>query len=77
MERRWNSDFSKYCYVLANESKYFKKVIEELFPEIKKEEWVEIQLLILYPLLDLLHDYKIHLIRYVEELEKMDKAQNF
>ena len=35
MERRWNSDFSKYCYVLANESKYFKKVIEELFPEIK------------------------------------------
>ena len=23
--------------------------------------------------LDLLHDYKIHLIRYVEELEKMDR----
>ena len=35
MEKRWSSDFTRYCYVLANESKYFKKVIEELFPEIK------------------------------------------
>ena len=27
--------------------------------------------------LDLLHDYKIHLIRYVEELEKMDRESEF
>jgi len=27
--------------------------------------------------LDLLHDYKIHLIKYVQELEKMDKKSEF
>ena len=27
--------------------------------------------------LDLLHDYKIHLIKYIEELEKMDKQSEF
>ncbi|QMU54851.1 MAG: hypothetical protein GKS07_08180 [Nitrosopumilus sp.] len=27
--------------------------------------------------LDLLHDYKIHLIRYTEELEKLDRESEF
>lgn len=27
--------------------------------------------------LDLLHDYKIHLIRYIEELEKLDRQSEF
>ena len=27
--------------------------------------------------LDLLHDYKIHLIKYTEELEKLDKKSEF
>ena len=27
--------------------------------------------------LDLLHDYKIHLVRQVQELEKMDKKSEF
>lgn len=27
--------------------------------------------------LDLLHDYKIHLIKQVQELEKMDKKSEF
>ena len=27
--------------------------------------------------LDLLHDYKIHLIKYIQELEKMDKKSEF
>ena len=27
--------------------------------------------------LDLLHDYKIHLIKHVQELEKMDKKSEF
>ena len=27
--------------------------------------------------LDLLHDYKIHLIKYVEELEKLDRPSEF
>ena len=27
--------------------------------------------------LDLLHDYKIHLVKYVEQLEKMDKQSEF
>ena len=35
VEKRWSTNFAKYTYVLANESAYFKKVLEELFPEIK------------------------------------------
>jgi len=27
--------------------------------------------------LDLLHDYKIHLIKYIEELKKLDKQSEF
>ena len=27
--------------------------------------------------LDLLHDYKIHLIKYIEELEKLDSQSEF
>jgi len=27
--------------------------------------------------LDLLHDYKIHLIKYIQELEKMDEKSEF
>jgi len=27
--------------------------------------------------LDLLHDYKIHLVKYVEELEKLDRQSEF
>ena len=27
--------------------------------------------------LDLLHNYKIHLIKYIEELEKLDKQSEF
>ena len=27
--------------------------------------------------LDLLHDYKIHLVKYIEELEKLDKQSEF
>ena len=35
MEKRWSTDFSRYCYIIANESKYLEKVVKELFPEIK------------------------------------------
>ena len=35
MEKRWSTNFSRYCYVLANDSKYLKKCIKELFPDIK------------------------------------------
>ena len=35
MEKRWSTDFTRYCYVLANESKYLQKCIKELFPEVK------------------------------------------
>lgn len=27
--------------------------------------------------LDLLHDYKIHMIKYIEELEKLDRESEF
>ena len=35
IEKRWSTDFTKYCYVLANESKYLERCIKELFPEVK------------------------------------------
>ncbi len=35
IEKRWSTDFSKYCYILANESKYMERVIKELFPDVK------------------------------------------
>ena len=35
MEKRWSTNFARYCYVLANESKYMEKVIKELFPDVK------------------------------------------
>ena len=35
MEKRWSTDFTRYCYVLSNESKYLQKCIKELFPEVK------------------------------------------
>ena len=35
MEKRWSTDFSRYVYILANESKYFQKVLKELFPDVK------------------------------------------
>ncbi len=35
LEKRWSTDFTRYCYVLANRSKYLEKCIKELFPEIK------------------------------------------
>jgi len=35
LEKRWATDFTKYVYILSNPSKYFDKVMKELFPEIK------------------------------------------
>ena len=35
LEKKWSTNFTKYCFVLANHSLYFEKVCEELFPEIK------------------------------------------
>lgn len=35
MEKRWSTNFARYCYILANQSNYFEKVIQELFPDIK------------------------------------------
>ena len=35
IEKRWSTDFTRYCYILANESKYLEKCIKELFPEVK------------------------------------------
>ena len=35
MEKRWSTDFTKYCFIIANESKYLNKVIKEIIPEVK------------------------------------------
>ena len=35
MEKRWSTNFARYCYVLANHSPYFEKVCKELFPDVK------------------------------------------
>jgi len=35
VERRWSTDLTKYVFVLSYESKYFTKVLEEFFPDLK------------------------------------------
>lgn len=35
MEKRWSTNFSRYCFILANESPYLQKVCEALFPDVK------------------------------------------
>ena len=35
LEKRWSTNFSQYCFVMANHSPYFEKVCEELFPNVK------------------------------------------
>ena len=35
LEKRWSTNFARYCFVLANHSKYFEKVCKELFPDVK------------------------------------------
>ena len=35
MEKRWSTNFNRYCFVLANYSSYFDKVLKELFPDVK------------------------------------------
>ena len=35
VEKRWSTNFSRYCFVLANHSPYFDKVLKELFPDVK------------------------------------------
>ena len=55
-----------------------RKRIRDLFPNMKKEEWdVNTNWKNHNKHLDLLHDYKIHLLKYVEQLEKMDKQSEF
>jgi len=35
LEKRWSTNFARYCFVLANHSPYFEKVCKELFPDVK------------------------------------------
>ena len=35
MEKRWSTNFARYCYILANHSPYFEKVCNALFPDVK------------------------------------------
>lgn len=35
LEKRWTSNFSRYCFVLSNHSTYFEKVCQALFPDVK------------------------------------------
>ena len=35
LEKRWSTNFNRYCYILANHSPYFEKVCKELFPDVK------------------------------------------
>ena len=35
IEKRWSTDFSRYCYILSNKSAYLEKCVKELFPDIK------------------------------------------
>jgi hypothetical protein len=35
LEKRWSTNFARYCFVLANPSRYFEKVCKALFPDVK------------------------------------------
>ena len=35
IEKRWSTNFAKYCFVLSTYSKYFDKVLKETFPDVK------------------------------------------
>jgi hypothetical protein len=35
LEKRWSTNFSKYIFILSNQSNYFNKVANEIFPELK------------------------------------------
>ena len=35
LEKRWSTNFSRYCFILANHSPYFEKVCQTLFPDVK------------------------------------------
>jgi len=35
LEKRWATNFSRFCFVLANHSRYFEKVCKALFPDVK------------------------------------------
>ena len=35
MEKRWSTNFSRYCFILAQHSPYFEKVCKTLFPDVK------------------------------------------
>ena len=35
MEKRWSTNFARFCFILANHSPYFEKVCKALFPDVK------------------------------------------
>jgi capsular polysaccharide biosynthesis protein len=35
MEKRWSTNFARFCYILPNHSPYFEKVCKALFPDVK------------------------------------------
>ena len=35
MEKRWSTNFARFCYIVANQSPYFEKVCKALFPDVK------------------------------------------
>jgi hypothetical protein len=35
LEKRWSTNFARYCFILANHSPYFEKICKELFPDVK------------------------------------------
>ncbi|MFQ5781510.1 MAG: hypothetical protein ACE5GR_00475 [Nitrosopumilus sp.] len=55
-----------------------RKSIREMFPEITEEEWNGTPTEKNHNKhLDLLQEYKTHLIKYIQELEKLDKQSEF
>jgi len=35
IEKRWSTNFARFCFILANHSPYFEKVCKALFPDVK------------------------------------------
>ncbi len=35
MEKRWSTNFARFCYIVPNYGPYFKKIVKTLFPDVK------------------------------------------
>ena len=82
LEKRWSTDFTRYCFILANHSNYLDKVLKEIFPDVKvvvmpkNETWEFKHLLV--PSMSNSHDGVItpHLAPWLRHLKGIFNLKN-